>query len=73
MDTRAEHVRWCKQRALEHLDLGQPQLAVSSMISDMGKHPETEDAIRTQIVPGMATLKNEGAEGVRRWIEGFGE
>lgn len=73
MMTRGEHVRWCKGRALEYLDMGRPDMAMSSMVSDMGKHPETEDAIRQQLTAGMVELKTSGAEGVRRWIEGFGE
>lgn len=71
--TRAEHVRWCKERALEYIDLGQPQMAVSSMVSDMGKHPETEDAIRSQIVHGMTAARTGTTDAVRRWVEGFTE
>ena len=73
MTTRAEHVRWCKQRALEYIDLGQPDRAYASMVSDMGKHKETEEAIRLNLVAGAAALKYDGIDGVRRWVEGFGE
>lgn len=40
--TRAEHLAWCKQRALEYCDIGDTAQAWASMASDMGKHPETE-------------------------------
>ena len=43
MQTRAEALQWCKDRALAYCDQGDPVNAINSMISDMGKHPETED------------------------------
>lgn len=39
--TRQEHLTWCKQRALEYVDAGDLQQAFASMLSDLGKHPET--------------------------------
>jgi hypothetical protein len=38
--TRAEHLAWAKQRALELLP-ERPDLAVSSLCSDLQKHSET--------------------------------
>lgn len=41
---RAEHLNWCKQRALEYLNPGQffsIDDAMASMASDLGKHDET--------------------------------
>lgn len=43
METRKEHLDWCKKRALEYVDLGDPQQALMSMMSDLTKHPETEN------------------------------
>jgi hypothetical protein len=40
--TREEHLAWCKQRALEYIDRGQVNEGLTSMMSDMRKHPETE-------------------------------
>ena len=42
MKTREEHLAWCKQRALEYIDRGQVNEGLTSMMSDMRKHPETE-------------------------------
>ena len=42
-ETRDEHLAWCKQRALEYADRGDTTNAVASMMSDLGKHPETEN------------------------------
>lgn len=41
--TRAEHLAWCKQQALEYIDRGEIQDGITSMISDMSKHPQTEN------------------------------
>lgn len=38
--TRAEHLAWAKQRALEYVDMGDISGALASMMSDLGKHPE---------------------------------
>ena len=39
--TRSEHLEWCKQRALEYVDMHDIGQAWASMASDLGKHPET--------------------------------
>jgi len=39
---RAEHLEWCKQRALEYVDSGDLQQAFASFQSDMTRHPETD-------------------------------
>ena len=38
---RAEHLKWCKERAFQYLDKGDVKNAYASFISDMGKHSET--------------------------------
>lgn len=67
---RAEHLAWCKQRALEYCDAGDLPNAVASMGSDLGKHPETEPhTILLRL--GLIEAMNGNREGVRRWITGF--
>lgn len=42
--TREEHLAWCRTRALAYLEPGpffSVQDAGSSLVSDLGKHPET--------------------------------
>jgi hypothetical protein len=39
--SRAEHLEWCKKRALEYVNRGDTSQAFASMGSDLGKHPET--------------------------------
>jgi hypothetical protein len=69
--TRAEHLAWCKQRALAYLP-SDPAGAFTSMASDLGKHPETEDHLAIQIgmTMLMSGLLNSPTE-MRTFIEGF--
>lgn len=54
--TRAEHLAWCKQRALEYVDVGDLQNAFASFASDVAKHPETESIRDTIAGLGMPLL-----------------
>jgi putative NIF3 family GTP cyclohydrolase 1 type 2 len=70
--TRAEHLAWCKGRALKYVERGDLREAYASMASDMGKHPET--AGHSALTLGMALLINghlDSAAEMRRFIEGF--
>lgn len=40
-DTRAAHLEWCRKRALAYVDAGDLNSAFASLVSDLGKHPET--------------------------------
>jgi len=40
--TRAEHLQWCKDRAMEYINNGDIQQGVTSMLSDLTKHQETK-------------------------------
>lgn len=70
--SRAEHLAWCKQRALEYCDREDPQQAAMSMLSDMSKHPETESHIALDLMTQMMLggFLNSTAE-MRKFIEGF--
>ena len=70
--TRQEHIKWCKQRALEYLEPGQFYSvadAVASMGSDLRKHDEVGDMSALTMLGIMEIQNGEGA--VRKWIEGF--
>jgi hypothetical protein len=41
--TRAEHLAWAKQRALEYVDAGDLTSALASFFSDLRKHDELRD------------------------------
>lgn len=71
--TRKEHLDWCKKRALEYVDRNELTQAYASMISDLGKHPETMDHIGIQLgVASMMAGKLSTRVGMRKFIEGFG-
>ena len=70
--TRAEHLAWCKERALEYVDRGDTAQAFASMGSDLGKHPETEGHVAIQL--GMMQIMTGGLstpEDMRKFINGF--
>jgi len=66
-------MRWCKQRALEYLNRGQLVDAVTSMLSDLGKHDETRHLAGSLSMLGLIYAHEHDVEGVRRFIEGFAE
>lgn len=70
--SRAEHLAWCKQRALEYVDQGDLTSAVASMGSDLQKHEDfRRGAYRTLTMVGILYASKHDSAAVRRWIEGF--
>jgi uncharacterized membrane-anchored protein len=68
--TRDEHLEWCKQRAREYLDAGDLLNAVTSMGSDLDKHPELR-CNPYLLMAGALDAQNGDSRKVREWIEGF--
>jgi hypothetical protein len=70
--TREQHLAWCKTRAHEYLDRGDLQNAVTSMLSDLSKHPETKTSASGVLGQlGMMTIMQNDLAGARRFIDGF--
>lgn len=72
--TRQEHLDWCKKRALEYVEIGQMQNALNSFLSDLTKHPETEDTAMLARQMGAPLLFGghlSTAHQMREWINGF--
>lgn len=69
--TRAEHIAWCKQRAIQEMEHSHdPKQGVISMMSDIGKHPETSsDTLRSLCM--MTLMGPCTAQSVRTFIDGF--
>ena len=70
--SRAEHLAWCKKRALEYVDAGDLTNAFASMGSDLEKHPETAKHAGIELgmmllVFGHLSTRDKMAE----FIEGF--
>lgn len=70
--TREEHLAWCKKRAHEYLDRGDIQNGVTSMLSDLEKHPETatKPGSPLAMLGMMAMMSGDPREAVR-FVDGF--
>lgn len=68
---RQSHLEWCKKRAHEYLARGDVQNAVTSMLSDMNKHPETALKSPALSMLGMLAIQSGSASEARRFIDGF--
>lgn len=70
--TRAEHLQWAKDRALEYIEQNDLDNAYASLISDLRIHKETED--HPAVLPGFV-LKMNGQLStqteMKKFIEGF--
>ncbi len=70
--TRAEHLQWAKDRALEYANAGDLNNAYASIVSDLRKHPETanhmgiELGIRLIMIGDLNTPQK-----MRDFIKGF--
>lgn len=70
--TRAEHLQWCKDRALEYINNGDITNAYASICSDLTKHEETANHAGITLGMGlMITGKLDNVEEMRKFIEGF--
>lgn len=69
--TRSEHLERCKRTARDYLDRGQLQDAVTAMLSDLQKHPETRGDNPYLTLLGMQAILSGDVERCRRFIEGF--
>lgn len=70
--TRAEHLELCKAAALKSLANGGKYEALTSMASDLSKHPETQNhpglSLMLQLtIRGLLTEEEE----IKKFIEGF--
>lgn len=70
MRTRDEHLEWCKERAFEYVAEGDLLNAVTSMGSDLDKHPEL-GCNPFLLMTGAMRAQEGDVRGVRDWIEGF--
>ena len=68
--TRAEHLQWAKDRALEYLP-AEPAQGMTSMMSDLSKHPELKDHPGLSGWPQWFYGAHNDPAAVRQWIEGF--
>ena len=72
--TRAEHLQWSKDRALEYADMGDTGNAMASLGLDLCKHPETAASahIVAELMMPLAMMGDfERPGALRKFIEGF--
>jgi hypothetical protein len=70
--TRAEHLQWCKDRALEYVELGDLDNAIASMQSDLNKHPETQLPMTIKRATDLQIIyRTQTKQHVINWINGF--
>lgn len=72
--TRSEHLAWARDRAHAFAGAGDLSGAVNSMVSDIGKHPDT--ALPDQVLGPLVVIAAEHAHAgrrdlVKRWIDGW--
>lgn len=69
---RAEHIAWCKERALYYCDQGDLPNAFASLTSDLRKHPQTKDHAAGELGAQMMVggLLDTPAK-MREFIEGL--
>jgi hypothetical protein len=70
--TRAEHIAWVKERALAELDAGSVVNAMSSVTSDLRKHPDTDGHAAIELMAMLAIGGHLGNETqMREFIGGI--
>lgn len=72
--SRAEHLAWCKARAMAYVDAGDFTQAFASMCSDLRKHPETEAHCATTNLLGFELLAGGHLDSrveMTKWIQGY--
>ncbi len=70
---RAEHLQWCKDRALAYVDEGDLQGAFMSMCSDVLKHPDTKNhaAVNELGLQMWCASLLDTPDQMRNWINGY--
>jgi len=70
--TRAEHLQWAKDRALEYVEVGDTVNAFASMASDLGKHEGTAGHMAIELgVLLVASGQLSTPAAMREFINGF--
>ena len=72
MQSRTEHLNWCKQRANDYVEQNDLNNAFASFQSDMTKHPETANHLALEmgtmlLLGGHLSTQHQ----MREWIKGF--
>ena len=70
--SRADHLQWCKDRALKYVQQEDWNRAIESMMSDLGKHPETKlTPAEQQVLLTPILFMQTEEQKLIEWINGF--
>lgn len=71
--TREEHLKWCKERAIAEMDFYKDaSKGIISLMSDLGKHPETDsEALITLCTVQLITKPYMSRQEAIDFIDGF--
>jgi len=71
--TRKEHIEWCKERAIQEMDYYKdPSKGIISMMSDLRKHPETNQETLISLCGMMLMTKpKQTRQEVINFLNGF--
>ena len=71
--TRQEHIEWAKKRAIEEMDYYKdPTKAIVSMMSDLGKHQETNnEGLKSLCMMTLLTKPKISRQEVINFLNGF--
>lgn len=65
MTDRTKYIDWCKARALEYIAVGEYRHAITSMMADMNKRPDTEASDDLNAIAVLAWLANDQDETIK--------
>jgi len=71
--TREEHLKWCKERAIAEMDYYKdPTKAIVSIMSDLRKHPETNnEALISLCGVTLLTKRIKSRQDAINFLNGF--
>ncbi len=71
MRTREEHLEYCKEISLEYLKVNDVRGAITGMLSEMEKNPETEVRSGSLKMLGLKCILENDVNAAKKFIEGF--
>jgi hypothetical protein len=70
--TREEHLQWCKERAIQEMDYYfDASKGVVSMMSDLGKHPETNSQVLITLCMAQLLRPKMNRQQMIDFLDGF--
>ena len=71
MRSRDEHLEWSKEQARRYLNRGEAANAITSMLSDLRRHPELKGIAEKLTIMGLLYAANNDLREASLFVEGF--